>query len=125
MGLHSCATLCFILVYTLGTAIAQDSRPTVDLGYSIHQATFNVCSLQEVGGNGIGSSELLTNLKLLGYIGNSQHLQLLKHILRVSSSLLRATPNKYYQLYCQYRPDIRNMCPKHAMVADSIRATRR
>ena len=42
MEFHSGVTLCFILIYTLGTAIAQDSLPTVNLGYSIHQATFNV-----------------------------------------------------------------------------------
>lgn len=42
MGLHICVTLCFILVYTLETAVAQDSLPTVDLGYSVHQASYNV-----------------------------------------------------------------------------------
>jgi hypothetical protein len=123
MGLHSCVTLCFIFVYTLGTAFAQDSLPTVDLGYSIHHASFNVCSSQKGRNNWIGSSELFTDLKHLGYLGDSQHLQLLKHILRIRSSLLRATPDRYCQSYCKYRTDSRNMCPKHAMVADSICAT--
>lgn len=39
---RSCVTFWFILLYILGTAIAQDLLPIVDLGYSIHQATYNV-----------------------------------------------------------------------------------
>ena len=120
---QSCVTLCLMFVHTLGTVVAQDSLPTVDLGHSIHQASFNVCSSQKVRSTVIGSSEPLTDLKYLGYLGDSQHLQLLKHILRSRSSLLRATPNRYYQPYCEYRTDSRNMCPKHAMVVDSICVT--
>lgn len=60
MELQSCVTLCFMFVYTLSTVVAQDSLPTVNLRYSIHQASFNVCSFQKVRSTFIGSSEPYT-----------------------------------------------------------------